>query len=144
MADDFKLPAKIIVDASFILSLLLPDEDIISLSKNNLFSFSSCESDFYAPNILDCEVINGLKSAVLSKRIKKDDARILVKKFSKIKINLLEAKKEEMLNLALEYNLSVYDGAYLVCSLKENLPLYTCDRKFYQKAKDDFRVFLIG
>lgn len=144
MVDDFKLPSKIIPDASFVLCYLFPDERLTQEGKHLFLSFSKGETEFYAPYLLEIEILNGLRSAILAKRISHGEAKIIEEKFYDLEIDKIDFKKEKILDLSLKYQVSVYDAVYLSCSKDTKLPLYTCDRKFYQKVKDDFQVFLIG
>lgn len=142
MADDFKFPPRIIPDASFLLCCLFPDEQLTLQGRELFFSFSRGEIEFYAPLLLEMEILNGLRSAILSKRISEKEAKILEEKFYDLEISGITFEREKILDLSLKYQVSVYDAVYLTCSRDKKLPLYTCDRKFYQKVKDDFRVFL--
>lgn len=144
MADDFKFPSRIIPDASFILCCLFPDEQLNLEGRELFLSFSRGEIEFFAPLLLEMEILNGLRSAILAKRISEKEAQILEEKFYDLEISKITFEREKILDLSLKHKTSVYDAVYLSCSQVRKMPIYTCDRKFYQKVKDDFRVFLIN
>lgn len=120
-----------LVDASFVLSYLLPDEEK-DFSKPFFMDFKEGKITFISSPILEMEVINGIKSAVKSKRIHKKFALSLLKKFLAMTIELLKINLTEIFELALEENLSVYDASYLWLSKDKGVPLLTLD-KFMQK-----------
>lgn len=106
----------------------MPDENIDKVEE----IFSSYELgniNLTTSPLLPFEVINGLKSAVLSKRIEESLALALVKQFFEMKINQEELRFEDVLSLSLDKNCSVYDASYLWLTKKHNIPLLTLDRK---------------
>ena len=75
---------QFVVDASFVLAILLPDENVKALD-NTLDLYAQGKIGFFSTHILPFEVLNGIRSAVLRKRINKNLATkflfILKKKF---------------------------------------------------------------
>ena len=60
-----------VLDASAVLSILLPDEKHENISKKIISLFDQENVSFIAPHLLKYEVTNGLKIAVIRKRIGK-------------------------------------------------------------------------
>src|SRR5438105_3299382 len=101
-----------VIDASFFLAFLMPDEelktppDVFNKYANGIVTFT-------APSILLFEVINAIAMAVKRKRIAENIARIIIKDFLSITIVYINVHGEEVFNLAVKKNLSVYDASYL-------------------------------
>lgn len=129
MAEKIKLPKKVVVDASFILSLFFPEENNKEKTKEILHSYQKNEINFCAPNLLPYEVINGLKSAVKRKIINQSQAKRMVSNFFKLKINYLSPDFRKAFSLSLKFDLSVYDAAYLTLARQHKLTLFTFDQK---------------
>lgn len=119
---------KNVVDASFILNLLLPDEQSAYVIKT-FEEYKKNHIALIAPVILPFEVANGLKYAVKSKRIKENVALELLEIFFKLDIGLLQINLEKTLLASLKKDLSIYDASYAYLAEKLTLSLLTLDKK---------------
>lgn len=119
-----------VVDASIILAWLLPDEREAMV--NRIFAaYRQKKSRIYAPKLLIYELMNGLKSAILRKRIDWPKAKRAIEVFKQMKFELIDQSGEEVniLKLANKLNLSVYDAAYLALAKKLKAKLLSLDKK---------------
>lgn len=119
-----------VVDASIILAWLLPDEREEMV--NRIFaSYRVKKSHIYAPKLLIYELMNGLKSAILRKRIDWLKAKRAIEVFKQMKFDLIDQGGEEVtiVKLANKLNLSVYDAAYVVLAKKLKVKLMSLDKK---------------
>jgi predicted nucleic acid-binding protein len=119
---------KSVVDASFILDFLLPDEQSEYVIKT-FEEYKKGQMTLMAPLILPFEIANGLKYAIKTKRINQKMALELLEIFLSLKIDLLTSDMYEVLETSLEKELSIYDAAYITLSQQENLHLLTLDEK---------------
>jgi len=119
---------KVILDASFFLSYLLPDEN---LEKEILNQFKQGDIKLVEPYIFYLEVTNVLRYALDSKRISKNKLIEIVKTFDGLKNidYVYDFNLEELTKLALANELSIYDACYLQLHLETKLPFYTSDKK---------------
>lgn len=120
----------LVVDASIILAWLLPDEreEIV----NRIFAaYRQKKSRIYAPKLLVYELINGLKSAILRKRIDWLKAKRAIEVFRQMKFELIDQSGEEVniLKLANKLNLSVYDASYVALARKLKVKLLSLDKR---------------
>lgn len=134
MAENVKFPPKVVVDASTILALLLPDEKIKSSATKILQQHAQGELDFLSTRLLDFEVVNGIRSAILTKRISEKIGKKLVSNFLKLKIEKRGINFEKAFGYSLRFSISVYDAGYLTLAKRTNLPLVTCDKKTFSKS----------
>jgi predicted nucleic acid-binding protein len=133
MPDESKL---VVVDASVVLKWQLTDEE-------NIVQATALRDDYYyrqvliaiAPSLLVYEVTNGISTATRRKRITPDKAVLALTNLLELGIELKEVEPLRILGLALRYNIAVYDAAYLALAERENCPLWTGDRPFYQAVK---------
>lgn len=116
-----------VVDASYILSYLLPDE-------NNPIVDEVVEKHardmciLIAPSILKFEVLNGLSIACKRKRITQVQATKLITQFVELDIQYEDTIEKFTFKTALKYGLSAYDAAYLALAREKKLNLFSHDR----------------
>lgn len=123
---------SVVVDASFILAFLLPDE---KLSAEALFDqLEKSEVKFFSVKLLPFEVLNSIKIAIKRKRLKTNLANRLVRKFFALKIELLSINYKESFSLAIKENLTVYDAAYLWLAKNKKVKLQTLDKQLKKIA----------
>jgi len=119
-----------VVDASMVLAWLLPDERETMV--NRIFTaYRQKKSHIYAPKLLIYELMNGLKSAILRKRIDWLKAKQAIKVFKQMKFELIDQSGEEetIIKLANKLSLSVYDASYVALAKKFKLKLLSLDKK---------------
>lgn len=120
-------PRLFIIDASAVLSFLLPDEKSEEITllfqkyKDDKISLSSS-------HLLVWEVLNGLRSATLAHRLKRSVAQKLAASFLTLGIKLEEVDFLKALDLSLKNRLSFYDAGYLYLSRFLRAPLITADK----------------
>jgi predicted nucleic acid-binding protein len=117
-----------VVDTSFVLAYLLPDEK--QRSVDELFSrFEENKISFIAPDLLIYEIINGLRSAVIQKRQSAKAAEILLDSFLNLGIIFEKVSKTEIFHLALRSNISSYDASYVWLAKSRKIKLLTLDAR---------------
>lgn len=124
---------KYIVDASFILSFLLPDEDHTEVDQ--VFNqYGVGDVNFLSTHLLPFEVLNGLKLAVVRKRINTKYAKERMKEFFNYNIKLVSVDFFKVFDLAQKHNLTVYDASYLYLSRVQKTQLLTADKALQKLA----------
>src|SRR3990167_5563731 len=109
-----------VVDASFVISFLLPDERVLEVDRKfELYSQNAIH--FVSTYLLPFEVLNGLKNAVIRKRINDNLATKLASIFFDYKIRLIKIELYKTFLLALKQNLSVYDASYVYLAKSQNM-----------------------
>ncbi|TRZ51994.1 PIN domain-containing protein [bacterium] len=120
---------RVVIDASAILSYILPDE---STPKNVLSVFRKYAKDeviLFAPTLLSYEIGSAIKSAVKQKRLNELTATGIIDDFKQIEIMLFDPNISSTLALSLKHNLSFYDASYLCLAQEQNAKLFTLDEK---------------
>lgn len=134
MVAEIKLPQKAVVDASLILSLLLPDEKTKERAEKTLGFYQEGKISFFAPELLKFEVVNGLRMAIKRKRINQKLAKKLLKVFLELKIDYQGINLAKVLGLALKFNLSAYDASYVTLARRLKFKLLTLDSRLTKLA----------
>lgn len=130
MVGNFK---SFVIDASYVLSSLFPDEE--SPEGDQIIKQYLEEAvDLISAPIFNLEVLNGLRSATISKRITSKEADNLALQFLKLGIPLLDGDLYQIFLLAKKKNLSVYDASYVYLARIKRVPLLTLDKKLRKLA----------
>lgn len=117
-----------VIDASYILAYLMPDEKGEDVSE--IFNkYRNVDLNFIAPYILPFEVTNAVKSACVSQRITPSHAVQIIDDFNKITVDYVAVDFSAVYTVAVEKNISAYDASYVVLAEKLNTRLLTLDRK---------------
>lgn len=136
MVDVSSFP-HIVLDASVILTWLLPLETLQEKANMLLRQYMQTTVDIRCPPLISYEVLNGLRSAVLSRRIKDDQLDEAYERYRmlEVPIDYLFVPNNETVRLAISHGLSVYDASYVHFAVEKNRVLYTADRKLTNKLK---------
>jgi predicted nucleic acid-binding protein len=127
---------KLVIDASFIASLLLPHE----AAEVSAARLKQIEDDgAAAPALWQLEVANMLLTALRRKRIDASQFVRLLEAIDSLPVTLqaaLTAKQRgDLLHLARKHELTAYDAAYLELALRLDLPLATFDDRLIRAAR---------
>lgn len=142
--DNFNVPAKFALDASLGLAFLLPDEKTRGV-KHLFRLISEGRVCGCIPEIFYYEVGNGLKSAVLRKRITAKKAQFFLERLQKFPLKIVEINRLKTLETAILKNVSFYDAAYLSLAQQYKIALISLDNLMskIQKAEEDKAIYLI-
>ena len=134
---------KLIIDASFLLSFLFPDEGNKNLENSiDLNSYSCITSP-----LLDFEILNALQSSVRRKRISEKARKELEILFFQVPIERIELKRSDFYHisdLASKTQLTIYDSSYLYLAFREKAILASFDNELLKEArKRNISVWLV-
>jgi len=115
-----------VIDASYILSLLMPDE---ANDQSIYKKMSSGEMSLAAPVLFGFEVCNAILLASRRKRFSCLKASSLIKRFLSLPIVYREIDLMESYLLADKLDLTVYDASYVWLARKLKVELLTGDKK---------------
>lgn len=133
---DANIKPQFVIDASFVLSFLLPDENIEEVER--FFDKNSLNTIILVSTLLlPFETLNTLKIAQARGRITKKRATLLVERFLNLGIVLEEVNFKKVFLTSQAKNLTVYDASYLQLALSQKIPLLTLDDKL-QKLSPKF------
>lgn len=117
-----------ILDASFALAFLLPDERAAKV--DDMFGrYSRGECSLISTRLLPFETLNGLRSAIARKRIHKNIAAELMAGFFDLQISLHDIDFASAFALSEKNNLSLYDASYAQLARATGNPLLTMDAR---------------
>lgn len=123
-----------VIDASFVLSFLFPDEQVTHVEQ--VFEkYESGEIALFASPLLPFEVFNGLQSGIYTKRVEPQVVEQLGEKFLRLHIRLEEVTFLEVSKLAILHHLTFYDASYVYLANQKRLPLLTLDKRLKKLAK---------
>lgn len=121
-----------VVDASYMLSFLIPDEGTDKGAYKKLFSG---EFRLMAPELLKFEVANALLLACRRRRMSVRKSAKLVELFADSPIEYKQVDLSRVFSLADESGLTVYDASYVWLARKVKVELLTHDKKMREVVK---------
>lgn len=117
-----------VVDSSFLLSFLFPDENNSQVEKI-LDGVHNGKAKLIAPLLLPFEIFNGFWTAFIKGRVSENIIESLSEHFFNLNITFMEIDYLEVLELASSKKLTFYDASYLYLAQVQNLPLLTLDKQ---------------
>lgn len=131
---------RIVIDASVALKWHLADEDLRTEADALLRDFIDGKVELSAPTLFDYEITNTLKVAVARNRISEADALAAISRFQLLNIKRHDffPLQDNTFRLALRYQRSAYDAAYLALAEANNLTLYTGDKRLFNAMNNVF------
>jgi len=131
---------RIVIDASVALKWYLPEEDNAVEADLLAVDFYKGKKELLVPTLFDYEIINTLKVAVARNRISEADALAALTRFQLLKIERHEFRplQNATFRLALRYQRSAYDAAYLALAEANNTKLYTGDKRLFNAVNNVF------
>jgi predicted nucleic acid-binding protein len=124
-----------IVDASVVLSAFFPDEDQAQ-AQAVIREHVIGRVTLLAPTLLLYEVTNAVVQARRRGRINEGQAESILAAFEGLAIPLAPVTWQQILALALQFDRSAYDAAYLALAGTTGQPLITGDRRLYNAVQE--------
>jgi predicted nucleic acid-binding protein len=125
-----------VVDCSFSMALLLPDEQTGAVRA--FFEGLDPDDTVWVPALWCYETANALSVAVRKKRFLQADASNALTLFSALRLRVDHASgtgyAQRLVELALSWNLSAYDAAYLELALRKGATMLSLDRSLLDAA----------
>ena len=129
---------QIVADASFCGAWILADE-ISDRAEDLLKQILKGSIELVVPSLWHYEMNNLLRSAHRRKRLTEEDAREALETLNQVPLVIEDLPegpaRKRMLHLALQFDLSSYDAAYLELADRHKIPLHTADTKLKAAAK---------
>jgi len=119
----------IIVDSSAIISLYFSEKYSEEVSK-----ILEKESDVHTLDLAFYEVASAIRKKVIRREISVEDAKDIYKAikaelFESLKVHRVDEVIDEAFELALNYNISVFDASFVQLAIKYNGKLLTTDER---------------
>ena len=129
---------QIVADASFCGAWVLTDESS-SAAESLLARIISGSVQLVVPALWQYVMLNLLRSAVRRKRLAKEDLDLTVESLERVPMTLEDLPgapaRRRILHLAMQFDLSSYDAAYLELADRFKISLQTNDAKLAAAAK---------
>lgn len=130
---------RIVADASFCGAWMLPDEGS-SRADKVLAALLRRELELWTPALWTYELANMLRSAHRRKRIEEEAIFDGLDLLAKVRARHFDVPEglavERITRLALQFDLSAYDAAYLELADRLRAPLHTTDAHLADAARD--------
>lgn len=126
-----------VLDCSVTLSWFLEDE--ATPSTDRIQDSLAKDSEAYVPALWSFEIGNAFWVSERRKRIQKETIRLFLEHLNKLPIHVEPSLTfplvSQLIELARNHKLSVYDAAYLELAIRKKIPLATLDSELIQAAK---------
>lgn len=132
---------SVIIDSSLSLKWFFKDEKEADYALSVLEDFVNNKIAIIVPTIWLYEMANGVRTAVLRKRISLKKGSSFINDLTKIlpKLEDFEPLLKEAFAIAKQFELSIYDGSYLALAKMREIQFFTGDEKLYRKVKGKFK-----
>ena len=117
-----------VVDTSFVLAYLLPDEGG-RVVKEMFSKFEENKINFISPYLLTFEIMNGLQAATMQKRQSVNAAEHLLDSFLNMGILFEKVNEREVFRFAVSKGITAYNASYVWLAKSKKLDLLTLDEK---------------
>lgn len=118
---------NLVLDASIAASWCFPDERT-ELTQQLLRNLAGPETGC-APRMWAYEIRNVILRGVRQERITHRDAEAFLNSLAALRVRLLDPPYDSVFRIAMQFDLSFYDAAYLELAMRERLPLATLDQR---------------
>ncbi len=131
----------LVVDATIAVKWLFDDEDYVASAIDILTRFESGAIDLAAPDHLQHEVLNVVRTGVRIQRITVGDAQELVSDFLDLNVPTFTGAVlfRSGFELALRYDCAFYDALYLALAEQANCPFVHADRRLHNTLAGRFK-----
>ncbi len=120
-----------VIDCSVSTAWLMPDETSPHAERLLTFLLKREQAHLIQPSLWLYETVNCLRTAVLRQRLTSSDAKSALYYLQELPIELVPPEKQgefQILDKAIDHQLSAYDAAYLELAETRGVNLFTGDR----------------
>lgn len=132
-----------IIDANVIIKWYV-DESDSELALSIRDQFINHELDLIVPPLLYFEVLNGLK---YTGEFTKEELNIVAESLENYGFNIILPKNEirlKMIEIAMDYEITIYDAAYVALAIEKKTQLYTADEKIKKKLPNELKQYILN
>jgi predicted nucleic acid-binding protein len=126
---------NVVVDASVVLSWVLPTEDTDQALSLRSYALDNPQIKLLVPPTFWYEVTNVLWVATRRQRLDNYNALKALESLNDFQFTVWIAEPEHCLKLSIAYNLAVYDTAYLEIANDKKAALWTMDQRLKKAAE---------
>jgi len=132
---------RAVIDASALMAALLPNEPLKERARAILRSYVKEELELLAPSLLSYEVANSLLKAERREgsEVSSEVIDAILAEIQELEIPVVDVPPAQVVRVAREYGIWGYDASYLALAGKEDIPLITADKRFYNSVRRRFR-----
>lgn len=132
---------QIIVDANIVVKWFIEEKDSIK-AKILRTKFIDGEIELIVPSLLFFEVLNALKYSKLFNLAELNEAGESLENYGFNVITIKKEIREQMVKIALEHDMSIYDASYLGLSITMGGIFYTADDKIIKKLPKRLKKYV--
>lgn len=133
---------KIVIDANIITKWFIAEE-YSDMALTIRDQFVEGKLSLIAPDLLGYEVLNALKYSKLFPIADLKDAAAALDNYGIIFIPFKGEFAQKAVEIAIKYDITIYDAAYIGLSLFLNIHVYSADKKLISKLKKDIKDKMI-
>jgi len=121
--------SRFVVDACVAIKWVVAEEHSVAALR-----FAQNDPAMHVPELFFPEAGNVLWKKVVRRQLDAEDARLALAALlalKNIESHAMQSLAQHAIELGLQLGCSVYDGVYLALAVREDCPLVTADRKFF-------------
>ena len=129
---------KIVVDANIVVKWFITEE-FSNLALMIRDRFVEGQIEILAPTLLNYEVLNALRYSKLFPQEDLVDAAISLENYGILQFPLIGDYGQKTISLAVEYNISIYDAAYVALTDVLEVQAYSADRILVENVHQNYQ-----
>jgi predicted nucleic acid-binding protein len=130
---------EIVVDASIVVKWFIEEKHS---NKANIIreKYINGDIELIVPSLMYFEVLNALKYSKLFELSELDDAAESLEKYGFNTVTIKKNLRKNMIKIAVDHKLSIYDASYLALSLGLGKIFCTADEKIINKLPERLKI----
>jgi len=132
---------QVVIDANVVVKWFIEEKNS---TKARILrdKFIGKEIKLITPSLLYFEVLNALKYSNLFNQAELNDAGESLENYGFNVITIKKKIREQMVKIAVEHDLSIYDASYLGLSIAMETILCTADEKIIKKLPQKLKIYV--
>ena len=128
-----------VIDASYILAALMPDEKE-EIALNTIIEYKNKNIFLASTTLLPYEVANSLRSNINRGRIAYRKAMELLTEFGNLQIPFYPIEYAKYFAISCKYNISCYDASYVALAKEKGAGLLTFDKRLKEISDTRYSI----
>jgi predicted nucleic acid-binding protein len=122
---------NIVIDTSIVIAVITNEKN-----KKKIIELTT-GANLFAPASLHWEIGNAFSAMFKRNKLNLKQAKIALRYYSEIPIRFSDIELENVLDIAIKYNIYAYDAYFVIAAKELNTPLLSLDKNLIEVARSE-------